>query len=68
MPAMKEAVLHTTFLDLQKVYNALDRYQCLDILAGYGMGPQTLRLLKTYCTWLWMFAKAGGYFAPPFQV
>ena len=50
MMAMRESVLHTIFLDLNKAYAALDWDRCLDILAGYGEGPQMLRLLHTYWT------------------
>ena len=50
MMAMRESVLHTIFLDLNKSYAALDWDRCLDILAGYGEGPQMLRLLHTYWT------------------
>ena len=32
---MRDTVLHSTFLDLCKAYTALDRGQCLVILAGY---------------------------------
>ena len=37
--ALREAVIHTILLDLQKAYNALDKSRCLDILEGYGVGP-----------------------------
>ena len=42
--AMRETVLRSVFLDMHKAYDALDRYQCLDILEGYGVGPRTLRI------------------------
>ena len=45
---MREAVLHTKFLDLQKAYDALYCYSDIDILVGYGVGPRTLCLLHTY--------------------
>ena len=32
MTVTREAVLHTIFMDIQKVYDALDRYRCLKIL------------------------------------
>ena len=35
---MREEVLYSIFLDLQKLYDALDRDICLEILEGYGMG------------------------------
>ena len=48
MTAMRNAVLHTIFMDLHKAYNALDWYQCLNILAGYGVGTWTLCFLRMY--------------------
>ena len=45
---MRETVLHSIFFDLLESYNALDRYQCLDILAGYEVGLRTLRIMWTY--------------------
>ena len=64
---MKEAVLNTVLLDLQKAYVTLDQHRCLNILEGYGVGPRTLRILQKYWTWLQMVAKADGYFGTPFQ-
>ena len=46
--AMREAVLHKIFLDLQNAYNALDRSRCLDILEGYGVRTRDLHLLRRY--------------------
>ena len=46
--AMREEFLHTIFLELHKAYNALDRFRCLDILEGYGVGTRSLRLLHRY--------------------
>ena len=45
--AMGETVLHFIFLNLRKAYNAMYRDCCLDILAGYGVGPRTLHILRT---------------------
>ena len=50
------------FLDLTKAYDTLDRSRCLDILEGYGVGPNARRLLKTYWRRLTMVARAGGYY------
>ena len=55
-------MIHAIFLDLQKVYNALDRSRCLDILEVYGVGPRDLRLLFRYCERLQMVAHMGGYY------
>ena len=57
---MREEVLYVIFLDLTKVYDALDRSRCLEILEGYGVGPNARRLLKTYWRRLTMVAIAGG--------
>ena len=34
---MREEVMYSIFLDLHKLYDALDRDICLEILEGYGM-------------------------------
>ena len=36
------------FIDIQKVYNSLDRGRYLEVLRGYGMGLNLDRLLKSY--------------------
>ena len=38
LAAMREAVLYTIFLDLNKAYDALDMDRCLDILEEYSIG------------------------------
>ena len=50
-----------------RIYDALYQGQCLDILAGYGVGPWTLRILRTYWDCLLMVEKDGRYFDHPFQ-
>ena len=45
--AMRKEVLYQVFLELQKVYSALDWERCLKILTVYGVGPRALRLLWT---------------------
>jgi hypothetical protein len=40
--------LYEIYLDLRKVYDALDWGQCLEILAGYGVGPNLLHLQKQF--------------------
>ena len=58
--AMREAFLQTIFLDLNKLYNSLDRSRCLAILEGYDMEPRDLRLLCRYWERLQMVARVGG--------
>ena len=65
--AMREAMLHEIFLDLQKAYNTLGRDRCIDILAVYGGGPRTLWLLRTYWSQLQMVSRSGGYYDPPLK-
>ena len=67
LTAMREAVLFELLLDLRKAYNALYRERALDLLAEYGVGPMTVRLLWTYWACLTMVAKAGGYFGRLFK-
>ena len=50
------------FLDLTKAYDALNRSRCLEIMEGYGVGPNARRLLTTYWRRLTMVARAGGYY------
>ena len=59
---MREEVLYVIFLELNKVYDALDRSRCLGILEGYGVGPGARRLLQNYWRRLTMVARAGGYY------
>ena len=37
--------MYMIFLDLKKMYAALDWYRCLGILEGYGVGTQSCRIL-----------------------
>ena len=55
------------FLDLHKVYDSLDRSRCLEILEGYGVGPQARQILQTYWRRLTMVARVGGYYGTAFQ-
>ena len=50
------------FMDLHKVYEALDRSRCLEILEGDSLCPRSRRLLHTYWRRLTMVARAGGYY------
>ena len=63
--ALREAVIHSIFLDLHKSYDALDESRCLDILDGYSVGPRSLLFLLGYWDQLNMMAQAGGYYREP---
>ena len=60
LTATREEVLYSILINLRKAYDALDRDRCLDIMAGYGGGPRTLRILWIYWVCPHMEAKAGG--------
>ena len=66
LAALREEVLYVIFLDLTKAYDALDRSRCLDILEGYGVGPNARRILTTYWRRLTMVARAAGYYGTAF--
>ena len=55
------------FLDLHKLYDALYRSRCLEILEGYGVGPRSRRILQTYWRQLTIVERAGGYYGTAFQ-
>ena len=67
LAALREEVLYVIFLDLHKVYDALDRSRCLEILEGYGRGPRSRRLLQIYWRCLTMVARVGGYYGTAFK-
>ena len=67
LEAMRVEVLHGIFLDLHKAYDTLDRDICLEILEGYGWGPQAHRILRVYWYRLRMVACAGGYYGTALQ-
>jgi hypothetical protein len=61
-----QAHLYQIYLDLKKTYNSLDQTQCLEILAGYGVGPNLLRLQKQFWDDAKMVCHAGSNFGEPF--
>jgi hypothetical protein len=61
-----QAPLYQIYLDLRKAYDALDRGRCLEILAGYGVGPNLLCLQKKFWDKAKMVCRAGGNYGLPF--
>jgi hypothetical protein len=61
-----QAPLYQIYLDLKKAYDTLDWTRCLEILAGYGVGPNFLRLQKQFWDDAKMVCHAGGNFGEPF--
>jgi hypothetical protein len=58
--------LYQIYLDLKKAYDALDQTRYLKILAGYGVGPNLLRLQKKFWSNAKLVCRAGGNFGEPF--
>ena len=51
--------LFQVFLGVQKAYDSLDRDWCMEILRGYGMGPNIAQLLENYWKWQRIVPKLG---------
>ena len=62
---MREEVIYEIFIDIHKVYDALDHDRCLNILTGHGVVPRENFLLMNYWERLTMVAKVGDYHPPP---
>ena len=58
--ATREVVLHNILLYLQKAYSELDMDRCIKILAGYGVIPRALWILRTYWGQITMVEKDRG--------
>ena len=67
LASMREEVLYVIFLDLTKAYDTLDRSRSLEILEGYGVGPQARRILRKYWGKSTMVARAGWYYRTGFK-
>jgi len=66
-PSVDQEPLYQIYLDLRKAYDALDRGRCLEILAGYGFGPNLIRLQKKFWDDAKMVCRAGGNYGLPFE-
>jgi len=54
------------FLDISKAYDSLDRARTLQILAAYGVGPCTRRLLSRFWQIQRVVPRQAGFFGEPF--
>ncbi len=45
---LKQEPFYGVFLDLKKVFDAMDRERCHLILEGYGAGPNMVRLIRNF--------------------
>jgi hypothetical protein len=60
--------LYVVFLDLKKAYYTLDRKRTLEILEGYGVGPNIRAFLKKVWDGDTLVSKQGGFYGEPFDV
>ena len=67
LAVMREEVLYMTFLDLHKVYDALNKDIWLDILEGYGVGPQDRHIRCKNWKRIRMVDRTGGYYRAAFK-
>ena len=58
---MVQKTLYFIFFNLRKAYNTVDKERLLEILEGYGEGPNILGLLKFYWDNQRCVAKCGKY-------
>ena len=54
------------FINMPKSYESLDRGRCMEILRGYGLGPNLQRLIQRFWDRQKMVPKSGKYFGRPF--
>ena len=45
---LEQHPLFVIFIDLKKAYDAMDRERCWEILVGYGVGPNMIRLIMFF--------------------
>ena len=67
LATIDQAPLYKIFLDLKKAYDTLDRERALEILEGYGVGPNARRLLRNFWDNQWVVPRQAGYFGTPFK-
>ncbi len=48
------------FLDLRKVFDAMDWERCIMVLEGYGTGPRMIRLIRGFWRNAKMVCRAAG--------
>ena len=59
--------LHHVYIDFAKAYDSLDRGRTLLLLADYGVGPKTLRLISTFWDRHMVIPRQQAFFGDPFH-
>ena len=55
------------FIDLKQAFDAMDRGRCLTILELHGVGPQMLRLIRSFWETATNVCRAKGNYGRPFK-
>ena len=63
----KHVTLKQLYLDMKKAYDTLDRSRTLLILEGYGVGPNILRIIRTFWERHTVIPRASGYHGRAFR-
>ena len=63
---IQQVPVYEVFLDLRKAYDSVDRGRLLEILEGYGVGANALRLLRQFWDSQQIVARQAGYHGKPF--
>ena len=64
---LRQTPLYGIFIDLRKAYDAMDRDRCLEIMKGYGVGPNMLGLIRTFWDEQQLVCRAARRYGEPFQ-
>ena len=64
---IKQVPLYGIFINLRKAYDSMDRGRVLEILKGYGVGPNLLRVLRYFWDQTVLVCRAEGVVGDPFR-
>ncbi len=67
MAHLEQKPFFCIFLDLKKVFDAMDWDRCLIVLKGYGAGPNMIWLICHFWDKAQMVCRASGNYGVPFN-